>query len=320
MVDSPPSQVGVGASVAGFDLIELELLQHYLTNTYETLGGNYLWLWQKTIPELGFSNHYILQLLLAFSAYDLARHEPERSDFLRSLAEQYQHAAIQTVTSALPNLNAENSDPLYVASVLICSLSFAKGPIPGDYLMISDHGASEWLVLNRGTRSILELQKDVLWKGRLSIMFQTAGRTLRVAFTQGPVPEINEHTRDFRRYLVNLAITEPNTATYLEAWDRLVHTLKAEIDEIEEGKTDNSATFLFSWIHCLEENFILCLQQHQPLALIILSYFVVGLRVAKAQWFFQRWPEHIMTGICHHLPDDYLPWIRWPAAQIGWTV
>lgn len=186
--------------------------------------------------------------------------------------------------------------------------------------MISDRGASEWMVLNRGTRSILELQKDVLWSGRLSMIFRTAGRTLRVTFAEGRNPEINEHTRDFRRYLVGLAVTEPNTTTYLQAWDRLIRTLKAIIDDSDEGKSQNAATFVFSWIYCLEDDFILCLQQHQPLALVILSYFVVMLHVSRHQWFIEDWPEHIMKGVCYHIPDDYKPWIRWPASQIGWNV
>ncbi|OJD34024.1 c6 finger domain [Diplodia corticola] len=317
---SPPARADVGSPASGLELIELELLQNYLTNTCLSLGSSYLWVWQKTIPQLGFSHHYVLQLLLAFSAYDIARRDPARSDFLRGLADQYQHAAVQTVTGLLPHLNAENSDPLYVSSVLICSLSFAKGPSPGDYLMISDRGASDWMVLNRGTRSILQLQKNALWAGRLSFMLRAAGRALRVAFTEGPNPEINEHTREFRRYLVGLALTEPNTTTYLAAWDRLVRTLKAMLDESDEGKVQNAVTFVFSWVYCLEENFILCLQQHQPLALVILAYFVVMLHVSRHQWFIEHWPEHIMAGIVHHIPDDHKHWIRWPATQIGWNV
>lgn len=236
------------------------------------------------------------------------------------MAEQYHDSALQGVTALLPQINNDNCDSLYIAATIISSLAFARGPTPGEYIMISDQGASDWLVLSRGARAILELQKDVLFSGRLSVMFRTAGRRLRVAFSEGPIPEISEETKAFRNYLVGLAVTDSNTNTYLEAFDRLIRTLKPMLDAGPDDPQQNAFMYLFSWIYCLEESFILCLQKHQPLALVILSYFTVMVHTVRDHWFMQGWSEHIMTGICRFLPEDFVPWIRWPAEQIGWTL
>ncbi|EKG12855.1 hypothetical protein MPH_10098 [Macrophomina phaseolina MS6] len=276
-------------------------------------------IWRTTIPQMGFTHHYLLQLALALSAFQLARQQPERAAYLRNLAGQYQDAAVQRVTALLPGMNRDNCDQLYVAAVLISSLSFASGPTPGEYLLISDKGASGWLVLNRGARAILELQKEILFSGRLSVMFRIAARRLRTAFASGPLPTICEEARTFRSYLVGLAVTEPNINTYLEAFDRLLWTLKGTMDAQEIGEANDSSMFLFSWIYCLEENFILCLQQHQPLALVILSYFTVMVYHCRTSWFIEGWSEHIMTGIHRLIPEEYKPWIRWPSKQVGWV-
>lgn len=296
-------------------------MHHYVNSTCATLPGGLIGntMWRRTVPQMGFADHYILQLILAMSAHHLARQQPERQLFLRSLAEEYHDAALQTVSSILPSLDASNCEPLYLSAILISTLFFARGPAPGDYLMISDRGVSEWLIMNRGTRSIMEMQKADLFSGKLSGMFRTAAGKLRVAFATGPVPHINQHVTNLRQFLVSLAVSDPNASTYVETFDRAIWSLHPILEGVKAGDQSDLSVFLFSWLYCLEESFIVCLHEHQPIALIIMAYFVVMVHAIQNYWFMEGWPDHIMTGIFRFLPDEYKPWIQWPAEQIGWA-
>jgi hypothetical protein len=51
--------------------------------------------------------------------------------------------------------------------VLICFNYFARGPRPGEYLIISDDGPGEWLALMHGVKLILQSYQEKVFSGIL---------------------------------------------------------------------------------------------------------------------------------------------------------
>lgn len=107
------------------------------------------------LPRLGFSFHYILQLILAFSGFHLARIQEHESKYYFE-AERHYATALRKVSAAVPLLDHHNCHALYMAAILIFVCSFAKGPQPDEFLAFRDDGRTGSLFLFMGVRSILE--------------------------------------------------------------------------------------------------------------------------------------------------------------------
>lgn len=120
----------------------MALFHHFITSA--DLGGSQKHM-QTQLSQLGFTFHYVLRLLLAFSAFHLARHSTNDSLLgsrteLYALAEQHYEIAVREVTEAIPHLDTTTSPALYASSIFIFLCSLAKGPQPGEYLAYRDDG------------------------------------------------------------------------------------------------------------------------------------------------------------------------------------
>jgi hypothetical protein len=66
----------------------------------------------------------------------------------------------------------------------------------------------------------------------------------------------------------------------------------------------------------MSNDFVRCLQQKQPLSLIILAYYAFLLTTLKRDWYVQSWPRHILTRVREMVDKDILggyvgPWTGW---------
>lgn len=136
----------------------MELFHHFLTS--EELSADKSPEAQKTmhsrLPRLGFSFHYVLHLILAFSGFDLAQIQGNYRSKYYFEAERHYATALRKVSAAVPLLDHHNCHALYMAAILIFICSFARGPQPDEFLAFRDDGSAGSLCLFMGVRSILE--------------------------------------------------------------------------------------------------------------------------------------------------------------------
>lgn len=127
--DTPSELITTAFEFTGADM---ELFHHFLTS--EELGASKSpETMHSRLPRLGFSFHYILQLILAFSGFHLARIQEHESKYYFE-AERHYATTLRKVSAAVPLLDHHNCHALYMAAILIFVCSFAKGPQPDEFL------------------------------------------------------------------------------------------------------------------------------------------------------------------------------------------
>ncbi|KAH6720193.1 hypothetical protein BKA61DRAFT_231515 [Leptodontidium sp. MPI-SDFR-AT-0119] len=296
---------------------DLEIWHHYLMKTCPSFLGNGLDFWQEKLPEIGFSYHFVLQLILSLSAFHLARCRPEKRDFYLSIAEKYHTAGIQGVTVALASLNAENCEAMYSSAILVCFCSFARGPQLGEFIAFSTHGEAQWFALLRGVRSIATSQHEKIHSG---ILAPTQEDTRKTNFEKPfkPRPDYKPPISELRWFInSNSEILVPFSDTYLEALDTLLQSFNGVYATLEEyiENDDRHSQVVFAWLYRASEDYIRCLHDKQPIALIIFSFFAVLLQELDSQWFMEGWVHHVVGGIQGFVPQELQHWLRWPIEQ-----
>lgn len=79
-----------------------------------------------------------------------------------------------------------------------------------------------------------------------------------------------------------------------------------------------TAGFRRSWPgHTAWTTGVRCLEQRQPVALILLAYFAVLLQsLEPAFWFLEGWGRHVLAEVGSLLGERYARWLRWPGERV----
>lgn len=92
----------------------------------EDEGSRYFW--QIKVPQTGFEFPFVFHLTLALSGLHMARDRLEIRESSISRAEHHLDIGLRGVSAILPDLTAENCEAIWIASILLCFISFARGP------------------------------------------------------------------------------------------------------------------------------------------------------------------------------------------------
>jgi len=154
-------------------MLDLELLHHFSTSTAYTfhLDPSLKTLWRISVPQVALGFDFVMREVLGLSALHLAYCKPERKDFYLAHAMTQHQAGLQQATSMLANVSADTCTAVYIFTAMACIFSLASPRKDSDILVVGDTGMAEWLVLLRGTRSIIEPWAATLREGLLGPMF-----------------------------------------------------------------------------------------------------------------------------------------------------
>ena len=294
----------------------LELLYNFVTFTSSTFSNNETIkiLWQTSVVTAGFSCHYVMLSILAFSALHLSRLKPDKHHFYLSQATSLHQAALSKGSPAIGNITAERAENLCLFAALTFYFALGRPRAPGDFLMEGESGLTEWLVMFRGMRSIVEsTDTSALYTGPLGPMF-AAGR--QRAELQLSAPMQVDHLWTLQR-LINDAMSSREE----------FHVYNLAIDQLREAFNliYNQNTLLtetadvFCWLYRLSDEYLLFINQRRPEALVIFAYFCVLLKRLDAMWWIQGSGSHLVAQIYSTLDETHRLWIIWPMREIGWT-
>lgn len=273
---------------------------------------------RSRLSRLGFSYHYILRLILAFSGFHLARIQGHGSNYYAE-AERHYENAVKDVSAAIPNLDNQNCHALYMAAVLIFICSFARGPSPDEFLAFRDDGNAGSLSLFLGVRSILENCRSFLSTDVLSIHQGATEHN-----SQPSSPCHNGHVSGYGAQIeqlhglitAELAVDEHRHVDHTNALDRL-HRCFDSIYGSQLPLTDGELwPRIFGWLYTLPDAFVVDLRHRRPVAMVIFAFYAALLKRISFTWFICGWPEHIMSVICRFIDEGYRPYIQWPMEQI----
>ncbi|KAI0426038.1 hypothetical protein F5Y09DRAFT_320071 [Xylaria sp. FL1042] len=312
---------------------DAELLLHFTQVTAPSLAGYSVdnspmqRFWSYNLPRIGLTHHFVLRLAYAVAAYHIAHplmaNDSKRLKY-RDMAEQHASLGLRQLTQNLACIDKDNCGAAYIAATLVCYCTFAAGPTgPGDLLVCNLEAPYDagWLPLIFGVRFIREeFPEDVLFAG---LMEPFMGKN-------HPEPEGAQRPRCYREGFKRLDWEEPLqklrgfivsqevecTETCLRGVDGLILIYEAIFgykDANFDGPSQNQ--FVFGWLYRLQKQFISCLRQKNPSALIILAYYAVLLGT-ETLWNIDGWANHLLATVSALVEDDYTVWLQWPTESL----
>ncbi|CAI7573717.1 unnamed protein product [Penicillium pancosmium] len=298
---------------------DLHLFHHWCISTYKTMRtsdpNN---IWKYHIVQWGIEFPSILHLILALSALHLAYEHPEERGKYLQQADDHFTFGVRTVTNflSLEDLDEENCQKIYMSAALIVFIYFGRGPRPGEYLIFSDAGPAEWLVLMQGVKLTVRSYHQKVFSGILK------------PEPPEPLPEVSpsiglelhEHTV-FTQAAQRLVEREVTDESVLLLYTSALNDLYDIMNQVHKRRSAQQSgvalmDLLIGWLYRLPEQFIRLLEEKEPRALVVLAYWGVMFRYMETAWFMKGWAEHVLSGVSTFLQPEYQPWIEWPLKKV----
>jgi hypothetical protein len=292
-----------------------------MTKTAPTLGHDSKF-WSEGLPRLGFQHSCILDLILAFSSYQLARLKPCNATRYLELAEMHSTVALQTATELLKNLSSENAAPLYATAILICLTALAKGPTPGHLLLVAEHGQVSWLPLLGGVKLVVSTMG---WPSIFSGVLAEYQPQPEKDQKESPRSEPSAAgVEDWRSSLASVSdlialCSEQQVKKVCEhELDVLLACFESTFGEGQNARrnVEGKMQVVMSWVYQLDDRFVKLLERKEPIALIVLGYFCVLLSTIESYWFVEGWAKHTMGEIIR-ISASSCKWLSWPIQYLG---
>ncbi|KAL2844512.1 hypothetical protein BJY01DRAFT_263946 [Aspergillus pseudoustus] len=317
----------VGFKPFEFSAIDMALFHHLMSST--ELGSSYPSL-QTQFTRLGFSFHYLLHLLLAFSSFHASRSQEATLRINRIVGydvdyhaegERHYSIAVSAVAEEVPRLGKENGLALFASSVFVFICSIARGPQAGEYLAFRSDGQPGSVSLFIGVRSILEtciaklsIDASVLYHDEPSEASPLSTQTYpQVSSPRNPKVR-HEYAPELRRLDQVLHALSPtyDEDSYREVLERLHETYHLLFGSASTSTDSDLWPIIFTWLYRLPDQFILALQHREPASLVIFAFFILLFKELNSTWFMTGWPEHIVQGIFASLDPSHRHYIQWP--------
>ncbi|KAM0205521.1 hypothetical protein ACHAPQ_006635 [Fusarium lateritium] len=305
-----------------FDLDELMTFHHYLSITAPTLGHSHIW--RDGAPQLARTYPGIAHAMISISAYHLIKTNILEAPKHLTLAEKHYAIAARAATVMVTNITIENCQAIYIIASMICFIAFAKGPKPGDLILITNEGSVSWLHLMRGVRTVLEMfGAEVVFTG---ILDPTTCVPCHAAECQCPINDYQPRERrfeiehpgwDWRASLSHLqqslqALPETDlNISYRRHAESITNCFTLFLQKKPPAEENKSEDFIavMTWVYFVDEAFIEALKTKQKEALIILGFFSVLIKSIKGYWFLDGWGDHILCELRDILGPVYREWL-----------
>ncbi|KAK1518026.1 uncharacterized protein CCOS01_12283 [Colletotrichum costaricense] len=326
-----PDSLLLGTSLKGlipwiWTVDDLALLHHFLTCPALDHGDAILW--RQKVPLLAFENHSVLHLLLAVSAFHLATIKPDERTRYRGLADKHYEAGLRQTMELMPRLSLDSAGVLYIATTLICSCSFARGPAPGNLLIVSDGVEVAWFELLKGVRLVIETvgfeaifsgvlaptpseekpppRKDPSGQASVSCSSPTASRPVTWEHALGRIAQLIADTADPDE------VTYRKMIQYVSSAFQETFGTFAEPTTASEGKME----VIMACIYRTDDDFVRCLKMKKTIALVVLGHFAVLVKKLEWLWYMRGWADQILQGVASNLDAAYLDFLQWPRKEI----
>jgi hypothetical protein len=274
--------------------------------------------WQYHIVQWGIEFPSILHLILALSALHLAFERPDERNKYIQKADDHFTFGVRTVTNllSLEDLDEGNCQKIYMSAVLIIFIYFGRGPRPGEYLIFSDTGPAEWLVLMQGVKLTVQSHHQKVFSG---ILKPEPPEPLP-AISPSIALELHEQTvyTQAAQRLVEREVTDESVLPlYISALDDLYDIMNQVYQRRSAQQTGVALMdLLIGWLYRLPEQFIRLLEEKEPRALVVLAYWAVMFRYMETAWFMKGWAAHVLSGVSTFIQAEYRPWIEWPLNKV----
>ena len=263
--------------------------------------------WRCLVPEEALSHPFLMHGILALSALHLARiRDDHRRPAYNSLAVAHQNQALALFRDLLGDINDTNAKAMFsfASVVVLYTFGFPHEPDLSDpWTDIDD--LHQVLVLIRGVQQVVNRASTPLRHSNFSPLLQLHDYE----------PVLSDDAR-----LALDELLECNSAcgvhdeTYdTEIYEATIQNLRETLEKIHQ---DSSLASVGRWAIRLKPRYVDLVQEHAPLALVILAYYCVILHYQRHHWCIDHWSFRVSRAIRLVLDDQWRPLIRWPMVQI----
>lgn len=326
----PPAKV--------LDLLDLELIHQYCTRTYMTISSRLVThaIWRDVVFREGLRHEFVLRGIMAIAALQKASTYPVYSDDYRKYATAallHQHAALQEYSPLTAGPTADNAVALFSLSMLLTVTTFAIERLPdelkseGSYLTLADTNPDVFLPLGSPTRNFIGV--IVTLRGILVVIRQTnqyLQGDIAEMLKYPKIEELPEHPLEISQMYEILADTASTyqplankTELATEELSDLLHKQVLRLRDITRCRNvvewDNH---IFSFLVGAPPEFISCIKQGEPMALVTLAHWAACFRCMDHHWWAVGWGEQLVVDISKLI--DMNRWsnvMEWPLRQCG---
>ena len=308
-------------------LLELELMHQYSTTTYKSFCGAAEFeyeTWQMQVPKDGLHHPFVLDGLMAFSAFQIAdtQNRPNR-DYYVTAGFEYYDRALESYRSELASFNPDNKQALFEFSVIAMLLC---------------------LVSPRMSNSIRQPQSMITNMLGHAKMVQGSGLL-------GQMNNVRENvlTRNFKPYAeVERDPLDPDTSSAIEKLNICNDEIyKRKSDQDMQSKLRNASLHAtcqraillledffcicqrplnhghsLAWLNISGQDFLEAIEAQNPIALLTLMHWgVLGKRCSQGIWWAHTLAESLVDEITEILMSEQNSTLKdsvlWAREQIG---
>ncbi|KAH6672079.1 hypothetical protein B0J14DRAFT_86123 [Halenospora varia] len=299
--ESSPSP-GLSSSERYFSTQDLELVFHYTISTALTLATSKSdeELWQLTVPQGAFSNHFLMYGLLSISSLHIAHLRLSDAEYYNNLGVQHYSSAMRLLKPALQGLDSGNADSVTAFIPLITSISFAmleeSPPTPTDYLEVL-------LTKFRSLRAVKGILRSVWPMLETSptglFLFRDTGETADATAVNAEVALEALEWRVHAEVEPELLRTE-----YLDAVLYLRHSLQHKVR-------------VLTWPLLVSDRFFQAMTKREPAAITILGFYGTLLHTLEAIWWVGSKGYRIVSAASAIVPPEWKTLMRWASMRVN---
>ena len=315
-----------------FNLLDLELIQHWSTRTYMTMSSRFAshLVWRDTIFAEGLRHDFVLHSIIATSALHKATLLPKSSDAYAEyskVALAYQNLALANFIPEVSRPNEDNGIALFALSLFLTIWAFASRRLPEGFshvkLELSHGDPSSAIFCDAHTPTAQFIEIVMIVRGVYAIIRETdrwlrgdIEELLRFPRTDELPPNSPDIADAFD--LLQRAVEDPqfvpNDESLRELYLRQLQSLRdvARCRSVVEWDGH-----IFSWVIMAPPEFVDCLKQGQPMALVIFAHWAAALRCMDHHWWATGWPYSLVADLVTVLDASWDALMDWPKKQVG---
>ncbi|PVH90748.1 hypothetical protein DM02DRAFT_620864 [Periconia macrospinosa] len=293
----PSSSVARGSSApqSSFDLFDMTLMHHYVTNTCKHLfiGARQILVWQHDIPALAASNIILVHGFLAVTAIHCAWKEPAQRDLYRSRALHHHGLSLPIFQEMVATASPKTAEVIVAYSILLCIWVYAFPEIAPEQLSLND--ILRMVDVIRGSRTVFRLYRGVIMESPMHIFLNPPL----------PAPILEDQDTSVRQTLQLLRDQVGHQSD-----KNAVQQLQTFLDRYMTGFDYNRLSA--AWMASVEDDYWDRLRDRHPDAVLVFSYSTLLIRASEHEcWWMSGWSGRILQACSDIMSPEVKETIGW---------
>lgn len=292
-------------------------MHHFSTISWVTLANldspGEVHLWRDIIPREGMKHEFLMDGLLAFSAFHLAYLEPSSSSTYLTLGTEYQGRSLLGFKAALDYVDDDNAAALFASSIFICILTFSAISLSLEGAYSSPAQSLQSICeLLRGTAAINGDSDRIVRSGMFDSVLEPG--------SGGPKSSHNiVHEDGIEEALAKVGERIDHMAKYVSPAQRRTYIsgLESLRDAFQDVLTHRNVSTVIAWPVCVDSKLMELFQQNDPMAQLLWTHYGVLLLYIDNQWWGKGFGVRIIRSLSNALgalDDEWSVYTTWALA------